>query len=318
MPSWHEVVNEYARRSGADSERGLSHIDDMRREALARVSLLTKRPVVLYATRWMQGSTRPDLTSISIDDVHAFMVVLQGLHGPDLDLILHSDGGSPTAAEAVVNYIRTRFSGTIRVFVPLAAMSAATLMACAANEIVMGKHSYLGPTDPQVILQTPLGVRMVAVHSIKKQFELAQAASSTPAFPAWIPMLQQFGPDLIVQSENALGLTKQLAQNWLERWMFQGRSDAPALAKSAADQLNSHSDHFDHFDHGRFLPREQIRKFGLLVGDLEAQQELQDAVLTVLHTVIAGFTLADGAHKLVENQDGVAIVRLSPPRAVTS
>ncbi len=315
MPSWHEVVAEYSRRSEADSSRGLSHIDDMRREALSRVADLTKRPVVLYASRWMQGGGRPDLTSISIDDVHAFMVVLQGLPGPDLDLILHSDGGSPTAAEAVVNYIRTRFTGKVRVFVPLAAMSAATLMACAANEIVMGKHSYLGPTDPQLFVQTPLGFRMVAVHSIKKQFELAQAAASTPAFPAWIPMLQQFGPDLIVESENALNLTENLARSWLERWMFKDKAEAAALARNAADQLNSHA---DHFDHGRFLSREQIRKFGLTVQDLESDQDLQDAVLTVLHTVIAGFTLADGAHKLIENQDGVAIVRLSAARATPS
>jgi ClpP class serine protease len=42
-------------------------------------------------------------------------------------------------------------------------MSAATMVACAANQIVMGKHSFLGPIDPQLILQTALGNRLVPV-----------------------------------------------------------------------------------------------------------------------------------------------------------
>ena len=65
-----------------------------------------------------------------------------------LDLLMHSPGGSPDAAEAVVNYLRSKFTD-IRVIIPQAAMSAATMLACAANRIVMGKHSSLGPIDPQ-------------------------------------------------------------------------------------------------------------------------------------------------------------------------
>jgi ClpP class serine protease len=41
-------------------------------------------------------------------------------------------------------------------------MSAATMLACSANKIVMGKHSFLGPIDPQFIIQTELGRASVA------------------------------------------------------------------------------------------------------------------------------------------------------------
>ena len=81
------------------------------------------------------------------EDIHALMEVTAGLHSPDVDLILHSPAGSPEAAEAIVSYLRSRFTH-IRVVVPQLAMFAATMIACAADEIVMGKHSFLGPTDP--------------------------------------------------------------------------------------------------------------------------------------------------------------------------
>jgi len=46
--------------------------------------------------------------------------VCKDLNGPNLDIILHSPGGSPEATASLVRYLRTKFSH-IRVFVPLAA-----------------------------------------------------------------------------------------------------------------------------------------------------------------------------------------------------
>ena len=81
------------------------------------------------------------------------MEVICGLSSSKLDLIVHSPGGSAEVTEALVSYIRTKFAD-VRVIVPQAAMSAATMLACSANTIMMGKHSFLGPIDPQFILAT--------------------------------------------------------------------------------------------------------------------------------------------------------------------
>lgn len=82
----------------------------------------------------------------------AFMQVVHGLPtGAPLDLILHSPGGTAEAAESIVAYLRKRFS-ELRVIVPVAAMSAATMMAMAADRIVMGQHSQVGPIDPQLTI----------------------------------------------------------------------------------------------------------------------------------------------------------------------
>ena len=49
----------------------------------------------------------------------------------------------PAAAEAIVNYLRLKFDYDIRVIVPQLAMSAGTMIACAAKEIIIGKQSSL-------------------------------------------------------------------------------------------------------------------------------------------------------------------------------
>ena len=78
------------------------------------------------------------------------MNALKGLDATKgLDLILHTPGGNPTATEGIVKYLHSKFGNDIRVIVPQMAMSAGTMLACSANTIIMGKHSCLGPIDPQ-------------------------------------------------------------------------------------------------------------------------------------------------------------------------
>ena len=72
------------------------------------------------------------------------------------------------------------------------AMSAATMVACTADEIVLGKHSFLGHTDPQILLQMSLGMRAVPTQAVLDQFDRAQRECADPAkLSAWLPMLGQ-------------------------------------------------------------------------------------------------------------------------------
>jgi ClpP class serine protease len=66
-----------------------------------------------------------------------------------LDLVLHTPGGLVLAATQIARAIREH-KGKVTVFVPHYAMSGGTLIAMAADEIVMCKHSVLGPIDPQL------------------------------------------------------------------------------------------------------------------------------------------------------------------------
>jgi hypothetical protein len=121
---------------------------------------------------------------------------------PNVDLILHSPGGSGSAAELIVKYLRTKFDH-IRIVVPHMAMSAATMVSGGTDEVIMGKHSFLGPIDPQFILRTSLGQRSVPAQAILEQFELAKREAADPAkLRVWAPMLAQYGPDLLITRQN--------------------------------------------------------------------------------------------------------------------
>jgi ClpP class serine protease len=66
-----------------------------------------------------------------------------------LDLILHTPGGLVVAASQIAKAIK-RHPAKTTVFVPHYAMSGGTLIALAANEIVMDANAVLGPIDPQL------------------------------------------------------------------------------------------------------------------------------------------------------------------------
>jgi ClpP class serine protease len=66
-----------------------------------------------------------------------------------IDLILHTPGGLVLAAEQIAHALRAH-PAKVTVFVPHYAMSGGTLVALAADEIVMAPHAVLGPLDPQL------------------------------------------------------------------------------------------------------------------------------------------------------------------------
>jgi ClpP class serine protease len=86
-------------------------------------------------------------------DVHDSEQVLRAikLTDPDrpIDLIIHTPGGLVLAAGQIAHALK-RHRAKISVFVPHYAMSGGTLIALAADEIVMDPNAVLGPVDPQV------------------------------------------------------------------------------------------------------------------------------------------------------------------------
>jgi ClpP class serine protease len=66
-----------------------------------------------------------------------------------IDLVLHTPGGLVLPSVQIARAI-ARHPGKVRVVVPHYAMSGGTLIALAADEIVMSKHAVLGPVDPQL------------------------------------------------------------------------------------------------------------------------------------------------------------------------
>jgi len=92
----------------------------------------------------------PLLRYIDINDSEQ---VLRAIHLTDpqvpIDLVLHTPGGLVLASLQIARAL-SQHKGKVTVFVPHYAMSGGTLIALAADEIVMSPHAVLGPVDPQL------------------------------------------------------------------------------------------------------------------------------------------------------------------------
>lgn len=66
-----------------------------------------------------------------------------------IDLILHTPGGLVLATEQIARAL-IRHPAKVTVFVPHYAMSGGTMLALAADEIIMDANAVLGPVDPQL------------------------------------------------------------------------------------------------------------------------------------------------------------------------
>ena len=127
-------------------------VEKRRAEALGRFEGERKTRVIALIHRQESASVLGGIVpgSISIDDSEAVLRAIR-LTPPaqPIDLILHTPGGLVLAAEQIAKALVER-KAKVTVFVPHYAMSGGTLIALAADEVVMDSNAVLGPVDPQI------------------------------------------------------------------------------------------------------------------------------------------------------------------------
>ena len=272
MPSFQEIENQV--------RQGQFVLDALRKQAIVRVSEITGRNAISYYSTFL--TRRCDGMEINDMDLNGFMNVVCAMdRKKGLDLILHTPGGGIAATERIVGYLRDIFGGDIRCIVPQMAMSAGTMIACAAKEIVMGRQSCLGPIDPQY-----LGV---PCHGVVEEFE--QAAKEIKADPSrlgvWRPVIEKYNPTFIGECQKAIELSEELVGEWLKSGMFGGDPDADKKSEKIIERLGSHK---NTKTHNRHISAADAKRIGLKVTMLEKDQNLQDAVLSVHHCYMMTFS----------------------------
>ena len=282
MPAWGQILNEIRDRVTDGDQQAF---DTVRNKYLKELADFTGRDTIIYAAKWTTGDAPPHLVSINDEDVHGFMEAVHGLSNDKLDVILHTGGGSAEATDAIVSYLRQKFKD-IRVIIPQAAMSAGTMLACAADFIVMGKQSSIGPIDPQFILQTSVGIQSLPAHAILEQFEKAQkdCRENPKNLNSWLPMLSQYGPALLVRCQNQIDFGKELVRNWLKEYMF--ATENSGTPDKIADYLSTHQ---NFKTHGKHISIKTAGEIGLKIEHLEDCQDFQDKVLSAFHATIHAF-----------------------------
>jgi ClpP class serine protease len=123
-----------------------------RRHTLARIADKRKRTVVTLIHRQETISFLgfPLMRHIDIDDSESVLLAIRETPpGRTIEIILHTPGGLVLAASQIARALRDH-DGPVIAVVPHYAMSGGTLIALAADEIVIDAHAALGPVDPQL------------------------------------------------------------------------------------------------------------------------------------------------------------------------
>ena len=310
MPDWNQILDELNTLDTAS----LNKFDALRRRYLKRLHELTERNVIAYYSGWLQ---KPQLegTEINDEDKNGFMTVLHELdHSKGLDLILHTPGGETGAAESLVDYLRAVFGTNIRAFVPQLALSGGTVIACGCKEIYMGKHSSLGPIDPQI--------GGIPAHGVIEEFKRAsQDVTQNPdTILVWQPILSKYPIAFIDRCEKALKMVEEMVMEWLHTGMFEDEDESITVTDENGNQINTTKSSYIASilvnaqifkSHDRHIRPEDCMQIGLKVLLLEDDSDLQDAVLSVHHACIHTLA-ATPAKKIIENHNGKAFIQFAP------
>ena len=273
---------------------------DFRAEKMNKLREYTGRNIICYYSAWVQKPiNNPDFI-INDNDINGFMNAIQGMDkNKGLDLMIQTPGGSVTATESIVIYLKKIFNNDIRVIVPHLAMSAGTMIACASKEILMGKQSSLGPIDPQYKNVPTQGV----IKEFKRAFDEISADPNKSLI--WREIIKQYRPTFVGECENIVDMADSIVREWLKDNMLSDDKDADVKIKTIMKEI---SDHDSSKVHDRHYDYEKCKELGLNVLPIECNQELQDRVLELYHSYVSSTYVLKTAIKYIESDNNRTFV----------
>jgi ClpP class serine protease len=299
MPNWAEVLRETQEEEANAARQKAMAATNVRKRYLTRLHSITKRNTISYYSAFLSKQF-PGL-ELNDEDKNGFMTTVHQLdRTKGLDLILHTPGGMISSTQSIVHYLREMFQDDIRAIVPQIAMSAGTMLACSCREILMGKHSNLGPIDPHL--------RNIPAYGVLQEFKRAckEVKKDPSRASIWSAIIGQYRPTFLTQCENSIKWSNAFVQEQLEQVMFRGEANAQQTARSIVRKL---ADFGGNKTHDKHIHSEEAKRIGLRIVPLEANPDLQDAVLTVHHCYM-GMLMNTSAGKIIENQNGVAMIKM--------
>lgn len=296
MPSWHEVLLEIKEHQLLQP----TPLDHVRREYLKQLHNKVDRNVITYYSGWLQ-KTDLEGSGLNDNDMNSFMITVKDLDPTKgLDLIIHTPGGDMAATEAIVDYLHSVFKEDIRAIIPHIAMSAGTMLACACKHIIMGKHSSLGPIDPQF--------GGIPAYGVLQEFDRAKKEVKKDPSTAllWQLIIRKYHPTFVGECENALDWAEEIVYKWLREHMFAGFKNRDKLAKDIVKHL---SDHDQHKHHTRHINFNSCKDIGLRVLSIEDDfdEQFQDLIFTIHRIYMYTFSHTPSL-KIAENHIGEAMV----------
>lgn len=266
----------------------------MRNQCYADIEALRKRPLIVYATKFLDAlPNTPNF--IDISDVDGFTDLVQSTNGSEeIDVLLHSPGGRPDATERIVHILRNKFK-RVHFLIPHSAYSAATMLALSGDSITLHPSATLGPIDPQ-INGTP-------ARSIKRGFEKVKEIikqEGPEALPAYIPLIEKYSLDLLELCEDSEKLSKDLVSEWIRIFMLR---ESEAYENQIEEAVDFFSDYDKHLLHSRPLIISKLNKFKL---NIEQADNNLSQLLWESYIHLNGFFGLSAFVKLYESRHGVS------------
>ncbi len=273
-----------------------------RKTQLRRISEVRDgRDILVYAADLdKQGAP----VSLNYGDLLPINDQLSNLSGAALDLIIETPGGSGEVAEDVVRLLRAKYQD-VAVIVPGWSKSAGTMIVMAADDILMGPASAIGPIDPQINLQG----KQFSVDALLDGFEKIkkEVVDTGNLNKAYIPMLQGISPGELQAASNQRNFAKELVTESLRKYKFRQwtnhRSDGRVVtdqerrdqAEAIANELRNHN---RWLTHGRSIKIADLESLGLRITDYSKQPKLAEAIGR--YYVLLQMTFATNIYKVIE------------------
>lgn len=306
MPIFQQLLDELNRLT---PDKQVDFINKFRVDKIQEITKITRRGLIVYMADFKKNIPQLGITnSITSEDKTCFADLVTGFKQKEVDIIIHSPGGSAEATESLVSLLRENFDD-IRFIIPNMAKSAATMMVLSGDKIMMDDKSELGPIDPQI----QMNGMFVPAQTLIDGFEEAKKIikkSGSEVLPAYLPLLNKYDLHILQICENARKLSENLVKNWLRYYMFKNEKSKikNAMARKIAKKLSNHK---DHLSHARPIKIKDAQKLGIKVIDLRNNSELRNKIWE-LYCIIEILMDNSPIYKLYSNNKGVSILKRIP------
>lgn len=235
---------------------------------LAELEQLRQSRVLLYV-----GQDRGQFShQLSEEDMPPLFARLRQ-HGrvERLDLVLHTAGGSISAAHWLCHLLHT-YGDHVSVLVPYKARSAGTLLCLGAHEIVMGPVAQLGPVDPQMARYTSSASGnppMIAAEDIRAFPHMAQSWFGVAESPQNLHLLQRLCEHIFPTSLSAFFRAAQQVEVLAEQHL------RLHLPEASPEQRHTIAEYFLEgcYSHDHIITRDDATEIGLNVTVPSPQEE---------------------------------------------
>lgn len=294
-----------------DRQMSFEELSNERKKQLKRIASIRKHGVLVYASKMSAPNN-----SIDYSDILPFSDQLSNIKTDEIDVIIETPGGFAEVVEDFVKLIRCHHS-KLNVIVPGTAKSAGTIFTMAADDILMGELSAVGPIDAQISSNGKHFSADAFLQGLDKIKE--DAAKQKKLELAYIPMLQNLSPGEIQHCENAQNFAQTLVREWLVKYKFANWSKHASSGKEVTEQekIDTANDiatqlgkHSHWLTHARSIKIDDLRSMGLKVINYAEDTDLNDAI--VRYYTLLQMTFETNIYKIYETPDSQIYRSLNP------